>query len=266
LLILLAMMLLERPLVYPVPPVSWGDWNPAGLAHEEVWFHSTDGTKLHGWFVPHPNPERAILYCHGNAEHVAMNADLAACLRDKLQASVFLFDYRGYGHSQGTPYERGCVADADAAQHWLAARMKLRPDELVLMGRSLGGAVAVALAAQNGARALILENTFPCLPDAAAVHYPWLPVRWAMDNRYDAVSQIARYSGPLFQSHGAADRVVPMALGRRLFDAAPGQAKRWVEFPGAGHNDVWTDSYYDKLAAFLKETAVSVKSVEPSGH
>jgi hypothetical protein len=251
LLVLLAMMLLESRLVYPVPPISRGQWNPPGLTREEVWFPSADGTRLHGWFVPHADPRRAILYCHGNGEHIALNADLALLLRDKLQASVFLFDYRGYGHSQGRPDEAGCVADGSAAQLWLARRVGVRPDQLVLMGRSLGGGVAVALAAQNGARALILECTFPSMPDAAAIHYPWLPVRWVMDNRYDCISQIRKYKGPVLQSHGTEDDLVPLGLGRRLFAAVPGGPKRWMELKGFGHNDPWPSSYYDELAEFL---------------
>jgi fermentation-respiration switch protein FrsA (DUF1100 family) len=216
-----------------------------------VWFESADGTKLHGWFVEHPNAARAILYCHGNGEHVAMNAELAALLRGALQASVFLFDYRGYGRSEGSPHEAGCVADGIAAQRWLAERMRLRADEVILRGRSLGGGVAVAIAGQTGAKALILENTFPCLADAAAVHYPWLPVQWVLDNRYDSLSQIRRYNGPVFQCHGAADTIVPMKLGRKLFDAAPCTPKRWIEYPGLGHNDAWPASYYDELSVFL---------------
>ena len=253
LLILLALMLFENRLVYPVPPISWGNWNPTGLAHEDVWFESADGTKLHGWFVPHANPVRALLYCHGNGEHVAMNVDLAAQLRDRLQASVFLFDYRGYGHSHGSPHEAGCVADGSAAQHWLAERMGIGPNEVVLLGRSLGGGVAVALAAQNGAKALVLENTFPRMTDAAAAHYPWLPVRWVMDNRYDSLSQIRRFSGPVLQSHGMNDNIVPVTLGRQLFEAAPCKTKRWIELPNMGHNDAGPKSYYDDLAEFLSQ-------------
>jgi fermentation-respiration switch protein FrsA (DUF1100 family) len=253
LLILLAMMLLESWLVYPAPPVTLGDWKPTGLGHEDVWFESADGTKLHGWFVPHAAPRRAILYCHGNGEHIAFNADLAARLRDRLQASVFLFDYRGYGRSEGRPDETGCVADGRAAQLWLAERMGLKPSDIVLMGRSLGGAVAVALAADLGAAALILECTFSSMTDAAAHLYPWLPVRWCMDNHYDCMSQIGRYDGPMFHSHGENDELVPLACGRRLFDAAPSRIKRWLQFPGLDHNSPWPESYYDDLADFLEE-------------
>jgi pimeloyl-ACP methyl ester carboxylesterase len=249
--VLLAMLLLETWLVYPAPPLSVGNWHPSGLKHEEVWFKSADGTRLHGWFVPHPKPQRAILYCHGNGEHVATNAELAARLRDQLQASVFLFDYRGYGNSSGRPDESGCIADGRAAQRWLAERMGIRPDQVVLIGRSLGGAVAVALAAEQGAAALILECTFPSLCAAAACHYPWLPVHWTMDNQYDSLARIRGYLGPLLQSHGTLDVIVPIDLGRELFEASPSSVKRWVEFPHLGHNSDWPKSYYTTLGVFL---------------
>jgi fermentation-respiration switch protein FrsA (DUF1100 family) len=255
LLVLLAMMLLERWLVYPAPSRMLGDWNPTGLGHEDVWFQSGDGTKLHGWFVPHPNPKRAILYCHGNGEHIAFNADLAALLRDSLQASIFMFDYRGYGRSDGRPNETGCIADGIAAQLWLAHRIAIRPDEVVLMGRSLGAGIAVALAAEDGARALVLENGLPSLPDVAATHYWFLPVRFVMENQYDCLARIQRYRGPLFESHGAADELIPVAFGRRLFDASPSPIKRWVEFEHLGHNSPCPNWYYDELASFLAQTA-----------
>jgi fermentation-respiration switch protein FrsA (DUF1100 family) len=245
------MMFLERWLVYPAPPRTAGDWKASWLPHEDVWFQSADGTKLNGWFVPHENPKRAVLYCHGNGEHISFNAELAAQLRDSLQASVFLFDYRGYGKSEGRPSESGCIADGHAAQNWLANRMGIKPSEVVLMGRSLGGAVAVALASEVGAQALIVETSFSTMPDVAAALYPWLPVRWAMDNRYDSLSRIKKYSGPYIQSHGTGDSLVPIAMARTLFDVAPSANKKWLEFADLGHNDVWPESYYGELAAFL---------------
>jgi fermentation-respiration switch protein FrsA (DUF1100 family) len=251
LIILLGMMLLEPQLVYPIPSAKLGDWKPAGLVLENVWFRSADGTKLHGWFVPHPRPERAILYCHGNGEHIAFNAQLALQLRDKLSASVFLFDYRGYGRSEGRPTESGCIADGRAAQRWLAERMRIEPSDVVLIGRSLGGAVAVALAASEGARALVLESTFPSACDVAGRQFGWLPVRWAMDNRYDSFARIRQFRGPVFQCHGSSDRLIPIELGRKLFHAAPTRMKQFVELPGFGHNDAWPMRYYDLLADFL---------------
>jgi fermentation-respiration switch protein FrsA (DUF1100 family) len=227
------------------------------LGHEDIWFESADGTQLHGWFVPHPQPRRAILYCHGNGEHIATNADLAVRLRDRLQASVFMFDYRGYGQSAGRPNEAGCIADGLAAQRWLADRMDIRPDEVVLIGRSLGGGVAVALAAEQGATALVLESTFSSLCDTAACRYPWLPVHWTMDNRYDSVERIRHYSGPLMQCHGTDDSIVPVELARRLFDASPSRMKKWLPFPGLGHNSDWPALYYTSLGGFLDQAVAA---------
>jgi fermentation-respiration switch protein FrsA (DUF1100 family) len=253
LLVVLAVMLLETMLVYPIPPIDRGDWHPAGLDFEDVHFTSADGTKLHGWFVERPDAKRAVLYCHGNGENVGMNADVVAQLSDALDASVFIFDYRGYGHSAGTPTEAGCIADGLAAQRWLAARIGREPRDVVVMGRSLGGAIATAIAAEQGAQALVLVNSFSRMTDVAASHYPWLPVRLAMKNRYDSVARIRTYSGPVYQSHGTADWIVPIHFGRELFAAAPSSQKRFVEHEGRGHNDPEPGSYYRELAAYLDE-------------
>lgn len=255
--VVIAMFWLETWLVYPAPPVEAGDWHPTGLDYEDVHFTSADGTKLHGWFVPHRSPKRAIVYCHGNGEFVAFNGDLAALLRDTLDASVFLFDYRGYGHSEGSPTEAGCIADGVAAQRWLAKRMGVEPNEIVVMGRSLGAAVAVGMAAELGAKALILENGFSRMTDVAGHHYPWLPVGLAMRNRYDSLVRIRDYQGPLLQSHGSNDWIVPIRFGRQLFDAAPTTHKKFIEFPRQGHNDPFPASYYRDLATFLDANSQS---------
>jgi fermentation-respiration switch protein FrsA (DUF1100 family) len=251
LLLLLAMLFLENWLVYPIPPVSRGDWQPAGLEFENVYFTSADGTKLHGWLVERPNAKRAILYCHGNGEDVSMNAYVVAQLSESLDATVFVFDYRGYGHSEGSPSEAGCVEDALAAQRWLAERTGRSLDEIVVMGRSIGGAIATAVASRQGAKALVLISTFSRLTDVASLHYRWLPVRTLMKNRYDAVDQIRQYDGPVFQSHGTADWIVPIELGRRLFAAAPTQQKQFAELADRGHNDPEPASYYRELGDFL---------------
>lgn len=251
--VVLIAMAMERHLIYPAPSAARGNWNATDPAHEDVWFTSADGTRLNGWFVPHPTAKRAILYCHGNGENVALDAQLVALLCDRLHASVFVFDYRGYGRSEGTPHEAGCIADGRAARAWLAERLGIQPQEIVLLGHSLGGGVAVALAADGGARALILENTFSSIVDVAAHSHWWLPVRLVMRNRYDSVSCIKHYDGPLFQTHGTNDTLIPIQFGRRLFDASPSKNKRFIEASGLGHDDGPADNYYRDLAAFLDE-------------
>jgi fermentation-respiration switch protein FrsA (DUF1100 family) len=258
------MMFLETWLVYPIPSLSWGDWQPKGFEYEDVHFTSADGTKLNGWYFDRPNATRAILYCHGNGEDIANVAELAAFLREKLKASVFIFDYRGYGHSEGRPDEIGCIADGSAAQQWLAKRMGVQANDVILMGRSLGSAVAVALASENGARALVLENAFPTMPDVAARHYRWLPVKWVMKNRYDNLERIKRFDGPLLQSHGCADVLIPMEMAKALYDASPSQSKRWLEFENCGHNDAQPRSYYDALAKFLDDAEAATEGSSPT--
>jgi fermentation-respiration switch protein FrsA (DUF1100 family) len=245
--------LIERSLVYPRPSRERGDWRPRWLRPQNVWFRSADNTKLHGWYVPNPDARRLALYCHGNGEHVADQANLVFRLQSYLAATVFVFDYRGYGRSRGKPHERGCVADGMAAQRWLAEREGVNPSDIVLVGRSLGGAVAVALAAEQGARALVLENTFSKMTDAAAHLYPWLPVRLVMSNRYNSLRRIKNYHGPVFQCHGTGDDIVPMELGRRLFEAAPGRMKHFHEVPYGGHHDTPPPAYYAALANFLEQ-------------
>lgn len=252
LLVVLLMTFLETWLVYPIPTVDRSDWSAGGIAHEDVQFESADSTRLHGWLFPHDDPERVVLYCHGNGEQVADNAELMDLLRDKLDATVLIFDYRGYGKSEGKPHEAGVVADGIAAHCWLAQRTGVAASEIVLIGRSIGGGMAIASAAQQGAKALVLQNTFARMVDTAAKHYPWLPVRLVMQNRYDSLERIANYTGPVLQSHGTDDQVVNIADARRLFEAIPGSAKEFVEIPRGTHNSPQPMEYYDTLRRFLE--------------
>jgi uncharacterized protein len=262
---MLGMAFLETRLVYPIPPLSRGNWKPTDFPYEDVNFKSADGTKLQGWFFPQPNSKRAILYCHGNGEDVAANGDLGYHLSNVLRASVFVFDYRGYGHSEGSPTEAGCISDGSDAQKWLAGRVGIQLNEVILIGRSLGSAVAIALAADNGCRALVLENSFPSIVGVAAQHYAWLPVKWIMRNRYDNLARIQRYNGPLWQSHGCDDTLIPMASARTLFDASPSRNKNWTEYPQCGHNDPRPGSYYNKLANFLDTLTAANGAALPAG-
>ncbi|MCE9527741.1 MAG: alpha/beta hydrolase [Planctomycetales bacterium] len=248
--VLIVLIYLETMLVYPAPRYPEGDWEAKWLQHEDVHFQSADGTKLHGWYVEHPQPKAVILYCHGNGTHVADLAEFLQIMREEFQVSIFAFDYRGYGRSEGKPAERGIMEDAEAAQKWLAEKAGIKESEIVLMGRSLGGGIALHLAAEKGARGVILQSTFTSLPDAAASHYPWLPVRLLMRNRYDSLSRISRYSGPIFLSHGTADRIIPFHHSQTLFAAATGR-KEFFEIPGGDHNDAEPEHYLPALHKFL---------------
>src|SRR5207244_5211566 len=169
--VLLLLLFLENALLYPAPKCPEGDWEAPYLQREDVTFTSADGTKLHGWLVEHANPRAVLMYCHGNGDCLGYLGPLMRELRDKHQLTVFAFDYRGYGKSEGSPAEAGILADGHAAQLWLAERTKRKPADIVVMGRSLGTGVAVDLAVNHGARGLILQNAPTSMPDAAARTY-----------------------------------------------------------------------------------------------
>jgi uncharacterized protein len=250
LLIVVGMMFLEDHLIFFPMRYPGGEWRPGGLEFEDAWFASADGTRLHGWYVPCQGARAAVLFCHGNAGNVTHRAGALEMLHRRVGASVLIFDYRGYGRSEGKPSEAGILADARAARRWLAEREKIGEADVVVMGESIGGAVAVDLAARDGAKALVLESTFTSLPDVAAHHYPWLPVRWAMRTRLDSAAKIGDYHGRLLQSHGDADTIVPLRFGRGLFEAA-NEPKRFLLYHGHDHNDPMPAEYYDALADFL---------------
>jgi fermentation-respiration switch protein FrsA (DUF1100 family) len=247
--ILVVMMFLERSLVFVPTRYPGGEWKPVDLVFEDAEFTAADGTRLHGWFVPHEQPRAVLLLAHGNAGNLTHRTDM---LREfhRLGAAVMIFDYRGYGRSEGSPSETGILSDARAARAWLAKRAAIDERQIVLVGESLGSGVAVDLAAADGARGLVLLSAFTTLPDAAASHYPWLPVRLLMRTRLNSLSKIANYRGPLLAVHGDADSIVPYALGRRLFEAA-NEPKRFVTIRHGDHNDPPSAEFYQAVDQFL---------------
>jgi fermentation-respiration switch protein FrsA (DUF1100 family) len=227
-----------------------GDWSPAGLEVEDCWFTAQDGTRLHGWYVEHPNPRALVLYAHGNAGNVAQWARVLRLLHKRFQVSVMIFDYRGYGRSEGVPTVKGALLDVRAARLHLAELTKVAPEEIVLWGRSLGGALAIDVAANDGARGLIVESTFSSLRDVALIHYPRAVVDWFIGDELNSVERIQDFQGPLLQSHGTADRLVPLSLARRLFEAA-NEPKQFTVVEGGDHNSAGGERYLQAVEAFL---------------
>jgi fermentation-respiration switch protein FrsA (DUF1100 family) len=247
------LLLLEKHLIYF--PMRAHDATPVGLglAHEELALRTEDGVRLHGWFLPVEGSRLSLLVCHGNAGNVSHRLDRALLLQSRLKLDVLLFDYRGYGASEGSPDEEGTYRDARAAYRWLVAR-GIGPERVVLFGESLGSAVALQVAVEVEARALVLESPFASIPEMARAVYPFLPVWPFVRTRYDNVAKVGRLRMPLLVLHGDRDEVVPFTQGRRVFDAAP-EPKTFFAIPGASHNDTYLvggEAYWQALRAFLE--------------
>jgi uncharacterized protein len=247
------LLLLEKRLIYF--PMRAHDVTPAdlGLAHEELSLRTEDGVQLHGWFLPVKESRFTVLVFHGNAGNVSHRLDRALLMQSRLKADVLLFDYRGFGSSEGSPDEEGTYRDARAAYRWLIAR-GVAPQRIVLFGESLGSAVALQLALEVEARALVLEPPFASIPEMARAVYPFLPLWPFVRTHYDNVAKVGRLRMPLLVLHGNQDEVVPFAQGRRVFDEAP-EPKTFFAIPGASHNDTYLvggDSYWQAFRAFLE--------------
>jgi fermentation-respiration switch protein FrsA (DUF1100 family) len=249
---------LQRRLIYlpaagPVPPA--GAVLPGS---EEVSFDTEDGLRLRGWFVPGAARAGAatVLVFNGNAGDRSARAALAGALA-RAGTSVLLFDYRGYGGNPGHPSETGLSADARAALGYLLSRPDVRPGSIVYFGESLGAAVAVGLAVEHPPAALVLRSPFTSLADVGTLHYPYLPVRALLKDRYDSVGRVEAVRCPLLVLAGGADRIVPARQSRRLYDTAA-DPKRYVEIPDAGHND-WELLAGERL---VREVLAVVRRVE----
>jgi len=243
-------MNLEESFIFHPRPFSKPDLESDDGAYEEARFQAPGGPRLYGWFAESAEPQAVVLYCHGNAGNIASRRWVLRLFQNHLNTSVLLFDYRGFGKSEGTPSETGVLADARAARKWLAERTGVAESEIVLVGNSLGGGVAVDLASRDGARGLVLESTFTSLPDVAACHTKILPFHKIMRYRMDSQRKIGNYHGPLLQTHGTADQLVPYPLGERLFENA-NEPKTFISVPGGGHTDKPSDEYISALKNFL---------------
>ncbi len=236
---------LFQPAKYPA-----GEWDQTTVLVQDAWFAAADGTKLHGWFVRHPEPKAHALVLHGNAGNVTLLADSLRLLTHRHGVSALALDYRGYGKSEGKPSEQGVLQDARAARQWLAEKEGIAETDVLLMGQSLGGGVAVDLASTDGARGMVLSGTFTSIPDVAQHHVSWLPMRWLLNTKMDSLSKIKNYQGPLLLAHGNADEVVPYQQGLDLFNAAPGP-KKMITNSGGKHNDPLPEEYRKALDEFI---------------
>lgn len=273
--------LARRRFIYPGGNLApdLGDPVRHGLPRSgQVWLETEDSVRIHAWWTPadpvsdaaarvdrrSPSPAAvaprgAVIYCHGNAESMATRAWIARRVA-RLGLDILLFDYRGYGLSEGRPSEEGLARDARAAWRYVVGQREIPSDRVVIMGHSLGSAVAarLALSVDQGPAGLVLGSPFPSMPDVFASHAPWLPalaLRWGSD-RYEGGSRLSELQAPVMVLIGLADTVIPPELSFEVLEAAP-ESSTLVSVPAdhgtvMGHADVW-----DALGTFLEDVVGS---------
>ncbi|MCK5128042.1 MAG: alpha/beta hydrolase [candidate division Zixibacteria bacterium] len=223
----------------------------SGLEYEDVFIETEDGVKLHAWYIPVESPAATMIFCHGNGGNISHRIESIEQFH-ALNISVFIFDYRGYGRSEGELSEEGTYKDADAAWEYLTNTREIPANSIISFGRSLGGGIASWLADNREVKALILESTFTSIPDVAAKHYPFLPVKLLSRYHYNSLERVKRLTLPKLFIHSKTDDLIPYSLGEKLYREAI-EPKKFIEISG-GHNYGYLNShnmYMREISAFL---------------
>jgi len=232
----------------------------ARMDYEDVSIETADGVTLHGWFIAERSP-RVLLFFHGNAGNISHRLASIRQFRN-LGFSVLIIDYRGYGQSDGRTTETGIYRDADAAWRYLTETRGVRPNDVVIFGRSLGASVAARLAAQQQPLALIVESSFTSVPDIAQELYPWLPARWLSRLSHATRDYVRDVHCPVLVVHSRDDEIIPFHHGEAIF-AAASEPRTLLALRGT-HNDAFLldeRSYVEGLQAFL--TGLSPDALPP---
>jgi hypothetical protein len=243
---------LERMFIYFPTQEIEADPSQIGLQYLDVLATTSDGIRVHGWFIPRPGASYTFLIFHGNAGNISHRLEWIQMLHE-LGAHVMIIDYRGYGRSEGKPFEEGLYLDALAGYDWWSKERAADRSKLILVGESLGCAVAIDLAARVPVDGIVLQSSFTTAWDMAKTLMPVGLIQPVLGVRFDSAAKIRKINCPKLFIHGDRDEIVPFRLGRKLYDLAP-PPKEFYEVPGAGHNDlVWVagSEYVKRLRAFL---------------
>ncbi|MFH1442104.1 MAG: alpha/beta hydrolase [Candidatus Omnitrophota bacterium] len=238
----------KRSLFYPAKELELTP-EQAGLNYEDVYFDSSGKVQLNGWFIPSKENRYTIIFCHGNAGNISHRIEKIIFF-NKLGCNVFIFDYRGYGKSKGTPSENGFYSDALAAYNYLLSR-GIRSEQVIGYGESLGGAVIIDLASKDKMKAVIIDSVFPSTKDMARKIYPFLPY-WLLASRFDSFKKIQSIQIPKLIIHSINDEIVPYQFGQKVYNAAA-EPKEFLQVYG-GHNSCFYDSaelFKEKISGFL---------------
>ncbi|GMR05434.1 MAG: alpha/beta hydrolase [Gammaproteobacteria bacterium] len=241
----------SKMIFYPMRDINQtpADW---GLAYEDITFNTADDILLHGWYIPHKQSEYVLLFFHGNAGNISYRRDSIEIFH-RLGLNVFIVDYRGYGKSQGKPDEQGLYLDASAAWRFLTEEKGFAASQILIFGRSLGGAVATQQASGVQARGLILESTFSSAKDFARSVFPLLSRLLFMRYDFNTAERIQRVNYPVLVLHSPDDEIMPFQLGEKVYLSA-NQPKRFVKMKG-DHNSGFILSqpgYEQALADWMK--------------
>ncbi|PZO59909.1 MAG: phospholipase [Phormidesmis priestleyi] len=246
----------------------------AGIAYEDVWIPVSQINEanqvvtqtLHGWWLPNPSSDRTLLFCHGNYGNISYNLERIR-FHHSLGFSVLAFDYRGYGLSDGPyPSEQATYADAEAAWHYLVNQRQISPDNITVMGHSIGGAIAIDLAIRQPSMAhLIVKSSFTTMRDAIVAKdiYRLFPIEQLLTEPFDSLSKVSQLQVPVLYIHGDQDVDVPFDLSQALYDASP--EPKWIWFAaGATHNNISNiqgDAYREVVQNFCQDVRRSPRIV-----
>jgi fermentation-respiration switch protein FrsA (DUF1100 family) len=222
------------------------------LYFEEIMFKASDGTGLSGWFVPVKNHKGVILVLHGKSGNISTRLTFLYYFSRKLGLSTFIIDYRGYGKSEGRPGEEGTYLDAEAAWKYLTEIRKIKPGDIIIFGRSLGGPIAARLAGKVKARALILESTFTTIKDIVTQMYPYLPVKRFFKFEYPTIDYLEKVQSPVLIIHSSEDDYIPFSHAMKLYSAA-NKPKQFLKIKGSHSNNYLKseDIYIEGIKSFL---------------
>jgi fermentation-respiration switch protein FrsA (DUF1100 family) len=241
----------EKMVFYPTNDVALTP-ERVSLDYEEFFLNAGEKDSICAWFFPKSVnylTHKTILFANGNAGNMSYRLETILFL-NKLGANVLMFDYRGYWKSSGKPSEQATYEDITASYKWLVEVKGIRPENIILFGRSLGGAVAIDLAARVNCGGLIVESSFTSTGAMASHVFPFFPVGFLSKYKYDSLSKIKSVNCPVLVTHSPDDEIIPFGMGQVLFDEAR-EPKQFVQISG-GHNDreYLSDSTY--RGAFLK--------------
>lgn len=265
--ICVTLVIMESRLVYPgaySDQVDSQQTRPRLSDMTAITYTSAAGTEHSGRLISPQNARRFVLFLHGNGSQALSLDNWTRGLSKRLDAVVLTAEYRGFDGTDFTPNEASVVADSVAAIDELCRRYSIKPTDVIVYGRSLGGGAAAAVAESRGAGAIVLERTFDKLYKVGAGMYPLVPVSLLMQNRYDSVKRLQSFTGPVIQVHGRTDQLIPITHAKTLAASMNSDQFEWIEVPVLGHNDSLPESVHTQITQFIQDAMPALSQNQPA--